>query len=223
MTKNNVPLLQQVDSGPNNELSFTGDDHTQSTTPKHTGSTEHPAVMDAPEAATREGSEKNPILLDSTPEELSPVRQQPRPSRPRRNVGPPKFFGERRYIDIVLEKEDTTTEVITLQDDKPNSPRATFTVTSTSDFLTQLAEVPSKTTHVAETTLSWSSQKSIPSGRVRHTPIHTILKNTSFGSSSPSRPKIDATSEDLEETSDVLSTIDPEIKHIQDDFDAKLH
>ena len=91
MTKINLPLLQQVDSGSNNELSFTGDDHTQSKTPKHTGSTEHPAVMDASEAATREGSEKNSILLDSTPEELSPVRQQPRPSRRRRNLGPWNF------------------------------------------------------------------------------------------------------------------------------------
>ena len=64
---------------------------------------------------------------------------QPRPSRPRRNVGPPNLFGERRYIDIVLEKEDPATEVITLEDDLPTSLRAIFSVISPSDFLTPLA------------------------------------------------------------------------------------
>ena len=88
MTSTNVPLSQQADSGSNQGLSFTGDDHNQSTRPKLTGSTENPAVVDAPDAATIEGSEKNQTLLDSTPEELSPVEQQPRPSRPYRNVGP---------------------------------------------------------------------------------------------------------------------------------------
>ena len=88
MTNKNVPLSQQADSGSNQGLSFTGDDHNQSTRPNLTGSTENPAVVDAPDAATIEGSERNQILLDSTPEELSPVEQQPRPSRPCRNVGP---------------------------------------------------------------------------------------------------------------------------------------
>ena len=140
MKNNNVPVDQRADSGSNHELSFTGDDHTHSTTLNHTHS------------ATRERSEKNPILLESTPEKLSPVRHQSKPSRPRRNVEPPKFFGEQRYLDIVLEKEDPTTEVTTLQDDKPNSPRATFTVTSSSDFLTPLAEGPSKTTPLPSVT-----------------------------------------------------------------------
>ena len=75
MTNNNVPLSHQADSGSNQGLSFTGDDHTQSTRPNLTGSTEHPSVGDAPDAATIESSEKNPILLDSTPEEPSPVEQ----------------------------------------------------------------------------------------------------------------------------------------------------
>ena len=96
MTNNNVPLSQQADSRSNQGLSFTGEDHTQSTRPNLTGSTEHPAVVDEPDEATIEGYEKNPIMLDSTPEEPSPLKQQPRTSRPRRNVGPQKFFGEQR-------------------------------------------------------------------------------------------------------------------------------
>ena len=73
MTNTNVPLSLQADSGSNQGLSFTGDDHTQSTRPNLTGSTDHPVVMDVPDAVTKEGSENNPILLDSTSEEPSPV------------------------------------------------------------------------------------------------------------------------------------------------------
>ena len=95
MTINNEPLSQQADSGSNQRLRFTGDDHIQPTRPNLTGSTEHPMVMDVPDAVTIKGSEINPILRDSTPVEPSPVEHQPRQSRPRRNVGPPKIFGDR--------------------------------------------------------------------------------------------------------------------------------
>ena len=88
MSNISLPLSQQADSGSNHELSITGDNHTNATTPNYPGFEEHPAVMDVPDATTREGSEKNPILLDTTPEELSPVGHQPSSSRPRRNVEP---------------------------------------------------------------------------------------------------------------------------------------
>ena len=120
--------------------------------------------MVVPDAETREASEKNPILIETTPEELSPVGHQPRPPRPRKNMGFPIFFGERRHIDIVLKKEDPVTEVIMLEDYLPTAPRANIPAISPSDFLTPFTEVPSKVTFVAETTLSWSSQKLHPIG-----------------------------------------------------------
>ena len=157
MTNKNVPIGQQADSGSNQGLSFTGDDQTQSTRPNLTGSTEHSVIIDVQDAATKEGSENNPILLDSTPEEPSPVEHQPRQFRQSRN---PKFFGDRRYIDIVLEEDDQTTQVSTVQEDTFNYPRATFTITSPSHLLTPIAEAPPQTTLVAETILTLSSQKS---------------------------------------------------------------
>ena len=51
----------------------------------------------------------NTILIDSAPEAVVPSNSHPRHSRPRRNVGPLKFFGDRRFIDVVLEKDDQTT------------------------------------------------------------------------------------------------------------------
>ena len=167
--------------------------------------------MDVPDAVKIEGSENNPILLDSTP-----VEHQPRQSMQRRNVGPPKFFGDRRYIDIVLEKDDQNTQVLTVQDDVFNYPRATFTVTSPSDLLIPLAEAPPK---------SPLSQKIPYSGHLRnlsHREIQTILTNTSFGSSSSPRPAT-YTTDDIEGTSDFSLTIDTDLNHRLDDFDARFH
>ena len=72
MTNNIVPLRQQADSRSNKGLRFICDDHTQSTMPNLTGSTEHPKVVNDPDAAIKEGSEKNPILSDSTPRSTFP-------------------------------------------------------------------------------------------------------------------------------------------------------
>ena len=92
MSNNNLPFSQQVGSGPNHELSITADDHTHTTTSHSPGTAEHPVGMDVPESMTREGSEKNPVLIDSSFEEFSPVGYQPRPSRSRRNVGPTQIL-----------------------------------------------------------------------------------------------------------------------------------
>ena len=72
MRNNIVPLSQQANSRSKKGLSFTGDDHFQSTRPNLTGSTEHPAVISEPDAATIEGSEKNPSLSDSIPRRTFP-------------------------------------------------------------------------------------------------------------------------------------------------------
>ena len=111
-----------------------------------------------------------------TPEAVVLSNPQPRHPRPRRNVGSPKFFGDRRLIDVVLEKDDQPT--FPSQIDITNQPRATFEITSLSDLLTSLAEAPPVRTLVAETTRTWSSKKSCPSDRPNYTPIMSFLKAT---------------------------------------------
>ena len=86
----------------------------------------------------------------------SPVEYQPRTSRPCKIVDPPKLFGERKFIDNVLEKEDRVTEVILL-DEPQASSMVSFIYNSPSDFLTPLVEFPTRLNLVSETTLSWSS------------------------------------------------------------------
>ena len=65
-----------------------------------------------PNSAEVEGSEKNPIGLDSAPEGVVPSTFQPRHSRPRRIVGPPNFFGDPRLIDVVFEKDYQTASTV---------------------------------------------------------------------------------------------------------------
>ena len=175
MTNNNVPPSHQADS--NQGLSVTGDAHIPQIRPNLNVDTDQPAVIDVPESAEIEGSESNPILLDSTPEDVAPLVPQPRQSRPRRNVGPPKFFGDRRFIDLVLEKDDRTSRSVTVHDDTLNHTRATITITSPSDLITPLAEAPPISTLVAETTLPWSSQKTCPSKKANYIPTQSISTN----------------------------------------------
>ena len=220
MTNNNVPPGHQADS--NRGLSIIGDDHTARIRPNLTVDTDQPAVIDVPDTAKIEGSESNDILLDSTPEDSATLEAQPRQSRPRRNVGPPKFFGDLRYIDVVLEGDDQTSHSLTVKGNTFNYPRATFTITSPSDLLTPLAEAPQITTLVAKPTLSWSSQKSCPLERAKYIPIQSILKNTSFGSSSSLQPTSNDTLDDVERTDNISSTFDTDLKLRLDDFDARF-
>ena len=62
-----------------------------------------------------------------------------------------------------------------------------------------------------------------PWGRSRRNPIQTILTSISLASSSSPRPTTYDTTDDIEGTSDISSTIDTVMKHRQDDFDARFN
>ena len=170
MTNNNLPPSHHAEF--NQGLSVTGDAHSPQIRPNLSVNTDQRAITEVPGSAEIEGSENNQILLDSAPEGLAPTISQRRHSRPHRNVGPPKLFGYRRFIDVVFEQDDLTT--FTVQDGILNHSRAAFFSSSPSVLLTPLAEAPPITTLVAETTLTWSSKKSCPSERAKYTPILSI-------------------------------------------------
>ena len=167
VTNNNLPPSHQSQS--NQGLSVTGDAHSPQLRPNLLVNTDQRAIKEIPESAEIECSESNPITLGSAPETVVLSNPQPRHAGPHRNVGPPKFFGDRRFIDVVLEKDDQPT--FPSQMDIANQPRATFVITSPSNMLTPLAKAPPVRTLVAETTLTWSSKKSCPSDRPNYTPI----------------------------------------------------
>ena len=160
-------------------------------------------------------------MLDSAPEAVVPSNSQSRHARPHRNVGPPKFFGDCRFIDVVLEKDFQPT--FPPQMDCTNQLRATFVITSPSDLLTPLAEAPPLRTLVAETTLTWSSKKSCPSDRPNYTPIMSLFKSTSSGSHSSFQPTTNDTLDEVEKSSEISSTIDSEVKAELDEFDEQFN
>ena len=176
VTNNNFPPSHQFES--NQGLSVTGDAHSPQLRPNLLVNTDQRAIKEIPDSGELKDSENNPIMLDSAPEAVVPSNSHSRHTRPRRNVGPPKFFGDRCFFDVVLELTDDQ-PTFPLQMDSTNQSRATFVITSPSDLLTPLAEAPPLRTLVAETTLSWSSKKSYPSDRPNYTPIMSLFKSTS--------------------------------------------
>ena len=107
VTNNNLHQNHQSES--NQGLSVTGtvdSPHSSSKMPVHTDLRE---IVNIPDSAEAEGSQDNPILIDSVPDPTVNPTIQLRQSRPRRNVGPPQFYGNCRFIDVVLEKDDTGT------------------------------------------------------------------------------------------------------------------
>ena len=135
---------------------------------------------------------------------------------------PPKFFGEQRYINKVLQKEDTVAEVITLEEKPLTSPRASFTYNSSSDFLMRLVGFPSEHTLVAETNVYWSSQKSTRTGRASQNPIQTILASSSTGVNLTPQITADATINDTDDTSEISSAIDSKPVNRPDEFDSNF-
>ena len=210
-----LPPSHQAES--DQGLNVTGDAHSPQIRPNLSVNTDQPAIIEVPDSAEIEGSENNPILLDNG--RCGPMDFPKRHSSPRRNVGPPNFFGDRRFIDVVLKKDDRTTESVAVL----NQTRATLFISSHSDLLTPLAEAPPIPTLVAETTLTWTSKKSCPLKRANFTPIMSILKNTPSGSYLSLQHTIHNTLDEVEKTSDISSTIDPDVKARLDDFDAKLN
>ena len=87
---NNI-IAQSHQSESNQGLSVTGtveSPHPSSVRPANTDLRE---IVLIPDSTATEGSQDNPILVDSTPEPMVSPTIKPRNSRPRRNVGPPQF------------------------------------------------------------------------------------------------------------------------------------
>ena len=98
-----------------------------------------------------------------------PLWQQNQSARSGRNVGPPQFYGERRYVDNIEE-----TETLPIVETKCVTPPA-FPCCSPSDFITPITISPQKQTMVAETTLTWSSNNSTPTGAVHSVSMTSTL------------------------------------------------
>ena len=99
------------------------------------------------------GTSDDPIRLDSSPEKTVETSKTPISIKPhsRRNPGPPKFYGDSRFIDQVTLGTENNTAVdsddellITFSSEK--SPRTKMT------YLTPIEDIPRHTTLVAETT-----------------------------------------------------------------------
>ena len=146
---------------------------------------------------------------------------KPRNSRPRRNVGPPQFYGNRRFIDVVLEKDDLGASPSVFSP-APDSHRTTFTVTSPSGVLTPLAEAPPRQILVAETTLSWSSRNSLPSVRPATSTMKTHLHENSSDSNTTYPIMKDPTLE-VDNYSEISSTIGSEVMAKLDEFDDQFN
>ena len=121
----------------------------------------------------------------------------------------------------MLKKDEQPT--FPLQIDSTNQSRATFVITSPSDLFTPLAEASPLRTLVAETTLTWSSKKSDPSDRPNYTPIMSFFKNTSSGSHSSFKPTSNDPLDEVENSSEILLTIDSEVKAKLDKFNEKFN
>ena len=157
-------------------------------------------------------------MIDSIPEQTISETSKTRNPRPRRNVGPPQFYGSRRFIDVVQEKYDLwmPTTVFSQAQEFP-----TFWVNSHSDLLTPLAEAPPRQILVAETTLSWSSRNSLPTGRLASSTTMTQLHENS-SNPTPAYPTSKDHSLEMDNISEISSTIDPEVRAKLDDFEDQF-
>ena len=108
------------------------------------------------------GTSDNPIRVDSSPEKTVETPKTPISLKhcAKRNPSPPKFYGDRRFIDQVTLGTETNSAVgsddellITFSGAKSPRPNLTYCTTSPSDYLTPIDEIPRHTTLVAETTL----------------------------------------------------------------------
>ena len=219
VTNNNI--LQSLRSESNQGLSVIGTVESPHPSSERSANTDPREIAVIHDSTTTEGTQDNPILVDSIPEHTDSSTIKPRNSRPRRNVGPPHFYGNRRFIDVVLEKDDpgVSPSVFSLS---PDTHRTTFTVTSPSDFLTPLAEAHPRQILVAETTLSWSSKNSLPTVRPVTSPTKTHFHENSSGSNAAYRTMGDPPLE-VDNCSEISSTIDSEMMAKLDDFDNQFN
>ena len=158
------------------------------------------------------GTCDNPIRIESPPEKTieTPTTETPKniESRPRRNPGPSKVYGDRRFIGQVTLGAQTTE--IADSDDEPKitfsgskSLQTTFSSDSPSDYLTPLEDILPHPTLVAETTQGSSPTPSsmTPKIAVLSSPLEAV------------RPEIQD-----DDGSDVSSVIDTEVRKESDSF-----
>ena len=216
MINNNVPQNHHSES--NQGLSITGHVESPLLSLEGTASDDPREIVVIHDANTSEGSQSNPIMIDSIPEQTISETPKTRNPRPRKNVGPPQFYGSRRFIDVVQEKDDLgmPTTVLSQVQEFP-----TFSVNSPSDLLTPLAEAPPSQILVAETTLSWSSRNSLPTGRLASSTTMTQLHENS-SNSTPAYPTSKDHSVEMDNNSEISSTIDPEVRAKLDEFEDQF-
>ena len=163
------------------------------------------------------GASDDPIRVDSSPEKTVEIPKTPISStlRARRNPGPPKFYGDRRFIDQVTLGTETISAVdsddeplITFSGAKSPRPNLTYCTTSPSDYLTPIDEIPRHTTLVAGTT---QDQFSTPSSQATMTawvspPLVEVTSNTQD-----------------DDGSDISSGIDTDGRREADNFHARYN
>ena len=135
--------------------------------------------------------------------------------RVRRNPGPPKFYGDRRFIDQVTLGTETISAVdsddeplITFSGGKSPKQNPSFCTTSPSDYLTPIDEIPRHTILVAETT---QDDLSTPSSQATRTawvspPLVEVTSNTQ---------------DDID--SDISSDIDTDVRIEADNFHTRYN
>ena len=163
------------------------------------------------------GTSDDPIRVDSSPEKTVETPKTPISSklRARRNPAPPKFYGDRRFIDKVTLGTETISAVdsddeplITFSGAKSPQHNLTYCTTSPSDYLTPIDEIPSHTTLVAETT---QDQLSTPSSQATRTAW-------------VSPPLVEVTSINQDDDgSDISSGIDTDVRREADNFHARYN
>ena len=97
------------------------------------------------------GTSDDPIRLDSSPEKTLETPKTPVSIKPRsrRNPGPPKFYGNKRFIDQVTLGTETISVVdsddeplITLSSSKSPRTQTVYSTASPSDYLTPVEDIP---------------------------------------------------------------------------------
>ena len=90
MTNNNLPPSHQSES--NQGLTNPGTADSPHLRPSLSVNTDQRAIIEVPDSAEIEGSEGNPILLDSASDAVAQPTAQPRHARLHKNVGPLNFL-----------------------------------------------------------------------------------------------------------------------------------
>ena len=218
VTNNNVPQNPHTES--NQGLSITGHDESPLLSSEWTANNDPREIVVIHDPNTSEGSHDNPIMVDSIPEQTTSVTPKTRNSRPRKNVGSPQFYGNRRFLDVVQEKDDlgAPTTVFSQASDFHSS---TFAVNSPSVLLTPLAESHPRQILVAETTLSWSPKNSLPTVRLATSTTNTHLHENS-SDSNLTYPTSKDPSLEMDNYSEISSTIDSEVRAKLDEFEDQF-